>query len=619
MSRPAESFLPFMSSILICDDTPENVVALRRILARDGHDVRTVSQGALAASSAAAAPPDIILLDVLMPDLDGYETCALLQADERTHDIPVLFISALDDMPSKLRGFEVGGRDYIAKPFRAEEVLARVRTHLALRKAERQLVEQNAALRAATALQKDVERMLRHDLRVSLAGVIGFSELIVEELPLDHPCAAHARIVAGAGYGMLSMVHGSFDLLKMERGTYALHAEAFDLAAVARQVVAEHTLAAREKDVRIRFEFAHEGDEDALASGERLLTHSLLGNLVRNAVEATPAGGVIDLRFGGGEGRAEVAVRNVGEVPPEIRARFFEKFVTSGKAEGTGLGTYSARLMAETQHGTLALDASEPGHTTLRVSLPAPDAAAAAAFRRARDGYHAAAPEAAGVVLVADDDGANRAYLRRILPSPPLDVRFAADGREALAALQREPVAVALLDVEMPGLNGMEVIHEFCVWRSEQAKPIPTPVFIGISGHHDAASRKKFLEAGFDRVLGKPLARRRLHEELRAALRTGRPVVQLDPMVRELLPDFLASQGALLDEAAALATAGDTPRLRSLAHRLRGSFAMYGFAVASALANNAEEAARAGDLRRAASLLADLRAHLAALDIRFGS
>ena len=609
-----------MSSILICDDTPENLVALRRILAREGNDVRTVSSGALAVSSAAAAPPDLILLDVLMPDLDGYETCALLQADERTRDIPVLFISALDDMPSKLRGFEVGGRDYIAKPFRTEEVLARVHTHLSLRKAERQLVEQNAALRAATSLQKDVERMLRHDLRVSLAGVIGFSELIIEELPLNHPCAAHAQIVAGAGYGMLSMVHGSFDLLKMERGTYELHAEAFDLAAVARQVAAEHTLAAREKDVRIRFEFAQEGAEDALASGERLLTHSLLGNLVRNAVEAAPTGGAVCLRFGGDEGRAEVDVRNAGEVPAEIRGRFFEKFVTSGKANGTGLGTYSARLMAETQRGTLTLDSSERGHTTLRVSLPAPDAITAAAFRHARDGDHDAAHDLpAGVVLVADDDGANRAYLRRILPSPPLDLRFAADGREALAALQREPVAIALLDVEMPGLNGMEVIHEFCVWRSEQAKPIPTPMFIGISGHHDSASRKKFLEAGFDRVLGKPLGRRRLHEELRAALRTGRPVVQLDPMVRELLPDFLASQNALLDEAATLAAAGDTPRLRSLAHRLRGSFAMYGFTLAGTLANDAEDAARAGDLRRAASLLADLRAHLAALDIRFGS
>lgn len=608
-----------MPSILIVDDTPENLTVLRDILTRDGHRVRPLLQGAMALASAAAEPPDLVLLDIMMPGMDGYETCARLMADERTRDIPVLFISALDATENKLRGFEAGGLDYITKPFRAEEVLARVRTHLALREAKRQLAVQNAELRAAAALQADVDRMLRHDLRVSLSGVIGFSELIAEELHPDHPCTAHARLVASAGYSMLSMVHGSFDLLKMERGAYALHPAVFDLAATARQVAAEHALTARQKEVRIRLEFEHTG-EDVLASGERLLTHSLCHNLLRNAVEASPPGGTITLTFDADGERASVRVRNAGEVPTGIRETFFEKFVTAGKPGGTGLGTYSARLMAETQHGGIRLDTSEPGHTTVIVTLPAPSAAAAAEFRETRDSALEDAPVEdlpAAIVLVADDDDANRAFLKRVLPSPPLDIRFAANGREALAILQQESVAAAFLDLEMPELSGLDLVRAFRAWHSRQPAARP-PVLIGLTGHHDEAARARCLDAGFDRMMGKPASKRGLVEELRRALAPAAAVVQLDPEIRDLVPDFLASQHALLREAEEQVAAGDAGRLRSLAHRLQGTFAMYGFAVASSLASAAEDAAHSGDLEQASKHLGDLRAHLTAVQVRFG-
>ncbi|MBS0657203.1 MAG: response regulator [Verrucomicrobia bacterium] len=608
-----------MASILIVDDTPENLTVLRDILTRDGHRVRPVLQGQQALASAAAEPPDLVLLDIMMPGLDGYETCERLRADPQTRDVPVLFISALDATESKVRGFEVGGLDYITKPFRTEEVLARVRTHLALREAQRQLAAQNAELRAAAALQADVDRMLRHDLRVSISGVIGFSELIAEELHPDHPCAGHARLVASAGYSMLSMVHGSFDLLKMERGCYALQPAVFDLAATARQVAAEHALAARQKEVRIRLEFGH-GGEDVLASGERLLTHSLFHNLLRNAVEAAPEGGTITLTFDTDGRQATVCVRNPGEVPVGIRETFFEKFVTAGKPGGTGLGTYSARLMAETQRGGIRLDTSEPGYTSVIVTLPSPDASATAVFRAQRDqsedeGSSEALPSA--LVLVADDDDANRAFLRRVLPSPPLDLRFAANGREALRILQQEPVAAAFLDLEMPELSGMELVRAFRAWQSRQPQARP-PALIGLTGHQDEAAHARCLEAGFDRMLSKPVSKRGLLEELRRALAPAAAVVQLDPEIRDLVPEFLASQQTLLREAEEQAAAGDAGRLRSLAHRLQGTFAMYGFATASELASAAEDAAREGELERAAKHLGDLRAHLTAVEVRFG-
>jgi PleD family two-component response regulator len=132
--------------ILIVDDTPANLRLLSQMLAERGHRVRPVLSGPQALMAAQAAPPDLILLDIRMPDMDGYEVCQRLKADECTRDIPVLFISALSETEDKVKAFTAGGVDYVTKPFQAAEVLARVQTHLALRTLYRQLQTANRTL-----------------------------------------------------------------------------------------------------------------------------------------------------------------------------------------------------------------------------------------------------------------------------------------------------------------------------------------------------------------------------------------------------------------------------------------------------------------------------------------
>jgi two-component system NtrC family sensor kinase len=120
-------------NILIVDDTPANLRLLSQMLAEHGYQVRPVPDGPLALAAARAEPPDLILLDVRMPEMNGYEVCEHLKGDAQTRDIPIIFISALDATQDKVRAFAVGGVDYVTKPFQAAEVLARVETHLALR------------------------------------------------------------------------------------------------------------------------------------------------------------------------------------------------------------------------------------------------------------------------------------------------------------------------------------------------------------------------------------------------------------------------------------------------------------------------------------------------------
>jgi len=143
--------------ILIIDDTPENLTLLAEMLKHEGYKVRSATKGSTALRGAQAVPPDMILLDVNMPEMNGYEVCEQLKVSDRTKDIPVIFISALGDVLDKVKAFQVGGVDYITKPFQLEEVQARITTHLTLCRLQRQLQSQNLRLQAEIRERQEAE------------------------------------------------------------------------------------------------------------------------------------------------------------------------------------------------------------------------------------------------------------------------------------------------------------------------------------------------------------------------------------------------------------------------------------------------------------------------------
>jgi serine phosphatase RsbU (regulator of sigma subunit)/CheY-like chemotaxis protein len=146
-SKQRDSFA--QADILVVDDTQANLKLLVTILTKSGYKVRPATNGRMALLAAQAQPPDLVLLDIMMPDMNGYEVCQALKADERTSQVPVIFISAMSEVLDKVKAFSVGGVDYITKPFQVEEVIARINTHLTLRNLQRSLQEQNAQLQRA--------------------------------------------------------------------------------------------------------------------------------------------------------------------------------------------------------------------------------------------------------------------------------------------------------------------------------------------------------------------------------------------------------------------------------------------------------------------------------------
>jgi PAS domain S-box-containing protein len=221
-------------------------------------------------------------------------------------------------------------------------------------------------------LREDMERVMRHDLKTPLNGLMGLPEILLEDNNLTEKQIEMLELMEETGQAMVAQIDQSLDLLKMERGRFEFVPEEVDVPGVIARVRQDLASLAVGKGVRLELqvEDGTQGNNScftALALGR--LTYTMVANVVRNAVEASPDGVDVAIHIRDGDSLT-ITVRNKGAVPEEIRERFFEKYVTVGKTKGTGLGTYSAKLMAEAQHGSIQLDSSEEGWTTVVMSLP---------------------------------------------------------------------------------------------------------------------------------------------------------------------------------------------------------------------------------------------------------
>ena len=368
----AQVFTPSEVKVLLVDDTPNNIKMLGSALSREGYQVIPAMNGEQALAATESHDPDMILLDVMMPDMDGYAVMEELRRRAGTVDTPVIFVTARSDEVDEERGIRLGAVDYITKPIKVAVALERIRTHLSLRFAQRRLAQQNQALLEAAKMRDDVERMMRHDLKGPLTAIIGLPSLMLcDELP-GSPRIELLQRIRDAGRRMLNMINVSLDLYKMEAGLYKFTPSPVDLAATV-ESIAEETRADRaSKGVGIKtlIDGRRAGNSDRfIVQGEELLCYSMLANLIKNAVEASPREGTVTVFMHSGDPK-KIRVHNVGEVPAEVREIFFDKYSTHGKKGGTGLGTYSARLIAETQWGSISLDATQPGNTTVVVEMP---------------------------------------------------------------------------------------------------------------------------------------------------------------------------------------------------------------------------------------------------------
>jgi len=481
---------------------------------------------------------------------------------------------------------------------------------------------QEEALRAGVRLREEVERMSRHDLKTPLNSMIAMSRLLRESGKLGAEDDELLGAIERAGYRILNMVNLSLDLFRMEQSKYEFRPRPVDLADVALRVAADLEGQAASKGVAVRVR----AGGASTAYGEELLCYSMLANLIKNAIEAAPDGGTVSVTL---EPRGEALlarVHNAGAVPEAVRARFFQKYATSGKSAGLGLGTYSARLMARVQQGDITLSTSEEEGTSVTVQLAAARQAAPqveqAPMKRS---FQEESPLAAKRVLVVDDDEFNRLAMRHCLPSPPIEVELAVNGRAALKAARRAWPDVVFLDLEMPVMDGYEAAAALRAMERDGVRK--RLVIVAISSNDEESIIRRALEAGCDHYLVKPAPRETLLGILagRAPPAPGGAAVpeaaagdavELDPDLEPSLTAFYASRRKALDEMPVTLAADDRVRFKRLAHKLAGSFTLYGFRWAAAQCRALEQDAVAGGADELARRAAAVRAHLDTVKVK---
>ncbi|MBF0135262.1 MAG: HU family DNA-binding protein [Magnetococcus sp. DMHC-1] len=232
--------------------------------------------------------------------------------------------------------------------------------------------EELAVLKATEEMRKDVDHITRHDLKSPINGIIGFADLLLQDGSLSAEQKESIKIISDLGYRAINMVNLSLGMLKMEKGTYQLTPEPVELFSLIRTILSDIDSQIKTRQIELRLQAGMrpaEAQDTCMAEGEELLSYSMFANLLKNAVEASPRKHPITITVAS-EAMATVAIHNFGVVPEAIRARFFDKYVTAGKATGTGLGTYSAMLIAKTQKGEIRMQTSEAEGTTVTVLLP---------------------------------------------------------------------------------------------------------------------------------------------------------------------------------------------------------------------------------------------------------
>lgn len=378
--EPAQSH---RGDVLVVDDTPENIGFLSSMLKGKGFRVRAATSGPMALQVMRAEAPEIVLLDINMPLMDGFEACERIVADPALRDIPVIFLSALSETGDKVRAFGAGGVDYVTKPFKVEEVTARIETHLALRRARRELGRRHRELEESYArleklehVRKSLVEMIVHDLKNPLAAI----QVCVDLVRAEGGLAPDQQGAVDDIGSMTRVLHRMvMDVLDVGRGDEAAlkprHAS-FDprrLLADLDQDMSRRALAAG-RELRL---LATEG-LPAEVTGDHELLRRLAENCVDNALKYAPRGTVITVELSAdGADHWRLAVRDQGQgIPAALRERVFEPYarldrdLERGGRVSRGLGLAFCRKAAELHGGRIWVEDNPPQGSAFVARLP---------------------------------------------------------------------------------------------------------------------------------------------------------------------------------------------------------------------------------------------------------
>jgi two-component system, sensor histidine kinase and response regulator len=374
--------------IMIVDDNPSNLKLLEDILLRQGYGVRSFPLGRLALASAMRdGPPSLILLDINMPEMSGYEVCEQLNADPRLADIPVIFLSALNETQDKVKAFRAGGVDYISKPFQFEEVQARVETHLKLHGLQqelklhnerleatvaertRELAESNARLTLLDRAKNEFLSLISHEFRTPLNGLLGISELILADMAPTRENIELQQMLESSRQRILSILDDALLLTQID-----VSKEEFEAASLALSEVLSRSIEATREFAQSRgVSIAPVEVVPDIVQGNEALLIKVLHDLLETAVKFSVEGSVIRVARELKPGSLKVLIEGNGKsVPVSAIPKFFDVFSmgeTSTPAGDLGLGPSVAYRILRLFGASVKVENLDPPGIRLTVSF----------------------------------------------------------------------------------------------------------------------------------------------------------------------------------------------------------------------------------------------------------
>ena len=351
-------------TILIVDDTPANLSVLVDTLSESGYQLMVAEDGEDALAQTAHTQPDLILLDVMMPGIGGFETCRRLKAQPSTRDIPVIFMTALTETAEKVKAFNAGAVDYITKPIQHEEALARISTHLTIRRLRLELEQQ-------LALKERFMRIAGHDLRNPLCLILMSGELARRKGATPEVTEYLESIHSSAG--QMRRIIDTFLNVRKPGDAHRGPMDRTDLNLVIAAVASQNEPAAERKQVTLSLELTPELPRAKADAGH---AYQALTNYVSNAIKFLPTGGIIAIRTTATELtlRAEVQDNGPG-VPAAERAALFTEYARlsnrpTGGEESTGLGLSIVKQLVESEGGRVGADFPASGGSIFWFELP---------------------------------------------------------------------------------------------------------------------------------------------------------------------------------------------------------------------------------------------------------
>jgi two-component system sensor histidine kinase/response regulator len=354
--------------ILIVDDEPSARDTLEALLFRQGYDLAFAASGPEALACLNEIEPDVILLDVMMPGMDGFRVCQRLKTDKRWRHIPIILVTALDSKEDLTLGLDAGADDFLSKPVNGLELRARVRSMLRIKK-------QHDELEAILHLREDLANMIVHDMRSPLAAILGFSELLKRKTTaLDD--LEDIEVIWTQARRLESFLNDMLLLAKMEKGKLILDRSTVDIGQLVLEVEKSHDFIARSKRFNLVTDLPEESRPILLDAN---LFQRVLDNLISNALEFSPAESTVTLRVE--YPRAETASPHVRiqvldegpGIPEEHRDRIFDKFETVALKKGdvpqVGLGLAFCKMVVEAHGGHIFVDANEPKGSVFTVEI----------------------------------------------------------------------------------------------------------------------------------------------------------------------------------------------------------------------------------------------------------